>query len=190
MNRNGFTLIEMLVALFVFALIAAAGVSLLSVSVRSQELVIRRLEDGKQIGHIASLLGQDLALAQARPWRGQSGERHAAFSGREGNDPILLTYVRAPPQGRVGGGQRIEIRKEADRLLRIIFDPIDGNARGSKTVLLEGISQVRLRYRSKGEWLDTWQPSDFRKLPDAVELRTGAASGEMRYLFLVGAGAS
>jgi general secretion pathway protein J len=189
MNKNGFTLVEMLVALFVFALIAAAGVSLLSVSVRSQDLVIRRLEYGKQSGHVASLLGQDLAQSQARPWRGQNGERHAAFSGGDGDDAILLTYVRAAPQGRLAGGQRIEIHKDADKLIRISFAPIDGNARGSSSVLLEGVSHVRLRYRNKGEWSQTWQPSDFRQLPDAVELRTSAARGEIRYLFLVGAGA-
>ena len=42
--RNGFTLVEMLVSLLIFAMLAAAGVTLLSFSVRAQDVAETRLD--------------------------------------------------------------------------------------------------------------------------------------------------
>ena len=85
MARNGFTLVELLVALTIFALLAAAGVSLLSISVTTQGQVTARLDADADVGRTLSLLGQDLAQAEPRSWRDGTGTPRAAMTlGQEG----------------------------------------------------------------------------------------------------------
>jgi general secretion pathway protein J len=188
MRRDGFTLIELLVALFIFALIASAGVSLLSVSVRSQALVKTSIDEGAALGRLTSLLGQDLAQARSRPWRDLVGGRHAAFSGGKGDDPLLLSFLRASPEGREGGSQRIEVRLAGPILQRESFEPADGTAEGRRVQLMQGVSRAQLRYRKKGKWFEVWRPTNLADLPDAVELTLNRPRRETRFVFLVGAG--
>ena len=81
--EQGFTLIELLVSVAIFAMIAAAGVSILSASVRAQDGVRGRLTALADIRRVAALLANDLGQIVARPTRDVAGKSESAF---EGND--------------------------------------------------------------------------------------------------------
>ena len=66
---KGFTLIEMLVALMIFGLIAAAGVSVMSFTVDNQELVRGRMEKLADFQRARALLKADLSQAADRRLR-------------------------------------------------------------------------------------------------------------------------
>ena len=72
-TRNGFTLIEVMVALLIFSIIATAGVALLSFSVRAQAASGAKLDDLGALQRTLSIMSADLAQATARPVRDEAG---------------------------------------------------------------------------------------------------------------------
>jgi general secretion pathway protein J len=80
-GERGFTLVEMLVALSLFAAIAAMGVGLLRSSVDTQDAVQDRLKAMSGVGRLRAVMANDLAQALPRPTRGPAGERIPAFAG-------------------------------------------------------------------------------------------------------------
>jgi general secretion pathway protein J len=186
----GFTLVELLVALLVFAMLAAAGVALLRVSVDSQALAKARLDTIAGERRIDALLTADLAQAVGRMVRNEAGDPLPAFEG----DADRFAFVRAgwdnlddAPRAEL---QRVEYRIENGRLLRRHWPMLDGAAAEPPSVLAERVVGARLRYRSREDWRERWDPLRADLLPRAVELTLQRADGpEYRYLFLVGAGA-
>ena len=190
LRRAGFTLVEMLIALTIFGMLTAAGVALLTVTARTQQTSDRLLAELGDLRAIQALMTADLAQAAPRIHRGRDGRRLPAFAATA--EPVTMSLVRA---GWEGGGasqstlQRVEYRLLDGRLERLSFVQVDGTEESVAVTLLDGISQLRLRYRDQeGAWHGAWAPTDGIQLPRAVELMTDSeAHGVVRQLFLVGA---
>lgn len=194
MKRNGFTLVEMLIALAIFGMLTAAAVTLLGVTVRTQETSERLLGELGEVRRLGALLNADLGQAAPRIRRDRDGRRQDAFRGANGGQALLMTLVRRggdeESEAPNSALQRVEYRIAGGRLERLAFQQVDGESRAVAMSLLDGVRQVRLRYRDEdGNWLEAWDPSDPGELPRAVELVTDSeAQGQVRQLFLVGSG--
>jgi general secretion pathway protein J len=192
-RQEGFTLVEMMVALLIFGMLAAAGVSLLTFSVRAQAAATQRLDAVSNDQRMASLLASDLAQAVPRITRDVVGANQRAFLGTNGVGAApVLRYVRggwSNPEGASRASiQRVEIALDQGRLERRTYGMADGATAGEPMVLAEKVENVRLRYRDKGVWQPTWQNPDPASLPKAVELivkRKGQPA--LMMAFLVGA---
>jgi general secretion pathway protein J len=187
----GFTLIEMLIALMIFGMITAAGVALLSLTVRTQETSARLLDSLGSVRRTGALMTADLAQAAPRIRRDGEGRPRPAFAGGEGDDALLFALVRRgwdDDEAAHGSLQRVEYRLREGRLERWSFAAVDGGGAPRVASLIEGVRAVRLRYRDReGLWRARWDPSDAALLPVAVELVTDSAGqGMLRQLFLVG----
>lgn len=196
MKRNGFTIIELLVALVIFGMLSAAGVALLSFSVKAQETADARLEQLSGIRRTAAIMTADLAQATQRISRGESGGAQPAFVGGSGQEAApLITLVRRGwenlDNARRPSVQKVEYRLAGNVLERRAWRFVDGAQPMPPAVLLEGVTAVRMRYRnSDGAWRDRWDPTRVTELPVAVELVVDTQDyGSVRQLFLVGAGA-
>ena len=193
MRPNGFTLVEMLIALAIFGMLTAAGVTLLTLTVRTQETSERLLDELGAIRRSGALLTADLGQAAARTRRDRDGRPVQAFIGSGGDQALLMALVRRggddedSPQGPL---QRVEYRLNEGRLERLAFGHVDGEAQAVTVPLLAGVRQLRLRYRDdEGGWRETWDPTDPTRLPRAVELVSDTEDhGTVRQLFLVGSG--
>lgn len=187
-RSHGFTLTEMLVAITIFGMLSAAGIALLSASVRTQEISDHRLGEVGAVRRTASLLSADLAQAVARPWRDLEGRTRPAFAGRAGDEAMLLVFVRTRWDGHDARPARIAYRLREGRLERLEYPHVDGTAPGTAVLLLDQVHQARLRYRDRdGHWRERWDPTDPLRLPAAVELVTAReGEGPLRQLFLVG----
>jgi general secretion pathway protein J len=188
---NGFTLVEMLIALAIFGMLTAAGVALLGVTARTQETSDRLLADVAEMRRAGALLNADLAQVAPRLWRDGEGRPQRAFAGGEGGSPVLFVFVRHGWDNGDGGTlQRVGYRLSEGRLERLSFRSVDGGAGAVAVTVLDGVTALRLRYRDdEGAWLDRWAPSDRTSLPQAVELVTSsAAQGTVLQRFLVGGG--
>lgn len=190
-KAGGFTLVEMLIALSIFGMITAAGVTLLSVSARTQESSDRILAELGEVRRVHALMTGDLVQAAPRLYRDQDGRPQRAFAGGGGEEEMLLLFTRRGWDDGAGAAvQRVGYRLSGGSLERLSFAHVDGGGPATAVHLLSNVRTLRLRYRDReGAWLDNWAPSDGTHLPVAVELVTdSAAHGLVRQVFLVGSG--
>lgn len=193
-DRNGFTLVELMVAFLIFGMLAAAGVALLGFSVRAQGAGAARLDDLSGLERTVAVLSADCAQAVARPVRDGNGTPLPAFVGEGGSAAApMLRLVRggwsnldAAPRP---GLQKVEYRVENDALLRIASPELDGAAPIAPAVLLAHVRAATLRYRYAGAWAGRWDGAGGIALPQAMELVLLRDDGKTyRALFLVGTG--
>ncbi len=193
-SEAGFTLIEVMVSLLIFGMIAAAGVAILSFSVRAQGTTGAKLDDMAALTRTVSILSADLAQARDRSARDEAGTVVPAFVGESGSGVApMLRLVRAG-WSNLDGAPRASLQKVAYQvqggaLQRIAYPMVDGAQGLSPAALMTHVRQVALRYRIKGAWSDRWDGANGVPLPDAMELRVQRDDGTLfRQMFLVGSG--
>ncbi|MDB5718856.1 MAG: type secretory pathway component PulJ [Sphingomonas bacterium] len=193
-GEAGFTLVELMVSLMIFGMLAAAGVSLLSFSVRAQAASTERLREVSAIQRARSILTADLAQAAPRITRDMDGVRQPAFIGGTGAPgEVALAFVRRGWTNREGSPrasmQKVEYRVVEDRLERRAYPMLDGAAIGPPSVVIADVRGVRLRYRVGADWLDRWESTRPEAMPQVVEAVIDVPRfGEVRQLFLAGTG--
>jgi general secretion pathway protein J len=188
---NGFTLVETLVALLIFGLLAAAGVVILGNSADAQIRLAQVSDAIQDMQRARAALRADLAQAANRTVRGESGAREAAFvSG--GGDGRLFAFVRRGwenPDGAPRASlQYVEYRLEDGRLERRARAMLDGARLGPPAVLAENIESIEVAYRVGADWRPDWDAMRADALPPAVRLdMTTHRFGIVRQLFLTSA---
>lgn len=193
--ERGFTLAELLVALFIFGVISAAGVALLAFSADSQAGSQRALAANDDIRRMNAALGNDLLQAVSRVSRDEAGVMQNAFFGGSGEDSdLLLGFVRRGWANHDGAPrsslQKVDYRLVEGRLERRAYPHVDGAEPRVPAILLSGVENVRLRYRVADEWRDRWDPTDPSAMPSAVEAVVEIEGmGAIRQLLQVGGGA-
>ncbi|RDV06336.1 type II secretion system protein GspJ [Sphingorhabdus pulchriflava] len=188
--RNGFTLVEMLVALFVFGLISAAGVTMLRTTADSQIQLRDKLGERATLSRLSNLIEADLAQAVPRPARIEGGSSRPAF---ESGDGQLFTFSRIGAAPDAVSAQptlaRIAYRFDGGKLVRSASTHADGARGGNDAVLIDGLRQATIRLReANGGWRDDWTAVEAAILPRALELVLTTKDGrDYRMLYLVGA---
>lgn len=192
--RSGFTLVEAMVALTLFGLIAAAGTAVLSVSIDNRFAVRAATDRSAALQRTRSLIRADLGQATNRRTRDRNGEPHPlALAGATAPGDPLLTVTRAGWSHAGGTGrsslQRVEYRLVGDRLERRASPFLDGSRPGPSQLLLTGVSDLSLTFVQDGEEGPVPQPGPNGLPPDAVRLElTLEGYGRLTQLFLIGGG--
>jgi len=176
-RHSGFSLIELLVALAVFASMAALAYGGLNAVVRARAGLSQQQEAFNALMRSVASLERDLRQAAARPVRGNYGEPQPPFAGTP-NGVELTRAGFANPQA--------EVRSNLERVTYVLDDgtlrrgnyPVLDRAPGTAaqvTVLRDQVDAFRLRYLDEANhWSDTWPPreaADTPALPRAVEFR-------------------
>jgi general secretion pathway protein J len=193
-HEHGFTLVELVVALFIFALISAAGVSLLSFSVGAQASTGKRLDEVAAIRRVGALLTADLAQAAPRVSRDADGRQQVAFEGGTGAPKeVVLAFVRRGWSNEEAAAraslQKVEYRLEDGALFRRTWPMVDGAEASPPSRVLGGVRSLALRYRIGGEWRERWDSKRPGAMPQAVEAVIDIEGlGPVRQLFLTGTG--
>lgn len=186
---KGFSLVEMLVALFVFALISTAGVALVRFTVDQQALVEARAERLGQLQRTRALLRADLSQAALRVTRDSAGARTAAaFTGRTPADPapfmVLVRRGRSNPDALARSSlQHVEYRLAGGQLIRRVRSVPDGAALGPPQVLIDGVTTGSAAFLVRGGWRDR---ADAATLPQAARIDLSIAGlGRISQIFIV-----
>ena len=187
--EHGFTLVEVMVALLIFAMLAAAAVAILSMSVRAQAVTGQKLDAMAAVSRTTAILSADLAQAVARPTRDEGGVQTPAMVA----GPDAMRLVRAGwsnlDQAQRPSLQKVAYRLNGDALERVAWPLLDGAAPMEPAVLMDHVRELHLRYRFNGAWLDQWQGQPGVALPQAAEMTIVRDDGTIfRQLFLVGTG--
>ncbi|MFK7842718.1 MAG: type II secretion system minor pseudopilin GspJ [Sphingorhabdus sp.] len=193
-DSNGFTLVEMMVALFIFAMLSVAGVIMLRSAVDADEVTAGNLGQMAEMQRFVSLMETDLSQALPRTYRDDRGERMPAFSSEVGGiGTSFLNFTRGG-QSNINGDarsnlERVEYRLTEGKLERLRNRMTDGGAIDPPAVLLSNIDSVQLRFRDKrGQWSNDWQIERLAELPRAIEIGFEQDGRRYRHLFLVGTG--
>lgn len=188
-RADGFTLVEMLVALLIFGLISAAGVTLLRSSADGQIQLRTKLGERATLSRLSNLLEADLAQAVPRSVRRSGGAIDAAFAASDGQ---LFSFSRVGAVSADDAGQsslgRVSYRLAAGQLLRGSIAHADGG-QISEAVILSNVANVSVRFRdATGLWRTDWSALDPESMPRAVEMQiTPVGAPAYKMLFLVGA---
>lgn len=172
-RRAGFTLVEVLISLLIFAMIASACVALLSVAADSRFAVKAATDRLATLQRTRALLKADLGQAVFRPVRDVAGVRDtAALRGGEG--AVLLSLTRAgwsnvSDQSRASL-QRVDYVLAGDRLERRVHGALDGARAETPQLLSTGVSAARVVFLSDGIESPVWPSGDRRTMPDAVRV--------------------
>jgi len=179
-NIKGFTLLELLVSMAIFATLSAmayAGLHNIIISKEHTEAQAKRLVE-MQTAFL--FIGRDIEQAIGRSVRDGYGDIKPAMQGGEfGSELISLTragrtnFLQIPRSNL----QRVAYEFEDDNLFRLSWPMIDQDfsQEPHKRLILEKVEKIELRYLD-GEfnWQDQW-PSGFEEtdpslLPKAVEV--------------------
>ncbi len=193
-RMSGFTLVEMLVALMVFGVLCAAGVSVMAYTVDNQGQVGARMDRLGEFQRTRSLLRQDLAQAAVRRVRQADGSAvRSAFSGAPlAADGVLLEFTRrgwdnpeALPRASL---QRVRYRHVGGALVRESHAAVDGTPVAKTQTLLTGVASASVSYFDRGQWLPGW-PGARDTLPQAIRIDLVLEDyGQVQQLFLVPGG--
>lgn len=192
--RSGFTLVEALVALALFALIATAGATVLSMSIDNRFAVHAASERTAAVQRTRSLLKADLGQAVTRRTRDRNGEPRALpLDGAAAPGDPVLVLTRAgwtnPGDAPRSSLQRVEYRLEAGRLERRVSPFLDGSRPGPPQLLLTGVSDLTVAFLQDGQASPVPIPGPTGAPPDAVRLTlTLEGYGPVTQLFLIGGG--
>lgn len=198
-REHAFTLIEVLVSLAIFAILAALAYGALSQTLDSADMLNERMDRLQALQRTMRLLSEDLQQLSPRPIRDELGDGFgpALDTGFESGFALELTHGGwsnpvVLPRSTL---QRSAYRIEDDELIRYHWTVLDQTLANEalSVTLLDGVESVLFRFlQADGEWTEQWPPLNrpgalgARERPRAVEvLLTLSGEGEIRRLLEV-----
>jgi len=184
---RGFTLIEILVALLVFALLAGFGYRGLDAVLAAGERVTGETRKWRDLALAFEHMRLSFAQAVDRPVRDTHDQPAPAFAGAataaRAND-ALVEFTRmgyAGHEGAAADQQRIGYRLSEDRLEQLSWPVLDQapHTEPQATALLSGVREISFSYLHAGKWYAAWPLADSdASHPAAVHVTLALASGE------------
>lgn len=185
-NNKGFTLVEVLVALTVTALMLTAVYQTVSSASKARE----KLALGNAQHHMARIVAERIGRELQSLLFVQTDERTRFNGGLGGGDFELLSFVSTastPLSQESGLPARISYRLEVElggdktsyRLTRTEKGAL-ALEEGRSYKLAEGLSAIEIGFLSNGSWNRRWDTQTAQNLPEAVSLSftTGSGSGK------------
>jgi len=199
---SGFTLLEVLMAMSILAVIVTVIYMSFSTTGRNVEQAEARRDSTDLARTLIAKLSDDIANAYYN-----SSMKETVFEAQQSTttedeprfDSIALTTLtnwRKPDsiemdlwevgyrfEDRLDGNGKVLIRREK-REINEVSPPLEG---GTDYEVTDQITELRLRYYDGSTWSDEWHSNSKRKKPTAVEIRLILADGSS-YLTHVDAG--
>jgi general secretion pathway protein J len=153
---RGFTLLEMVVAIAIFAVIAAISYGALDNFLQAKAHIDRETDQAKALQTMFVLLEQDLRYAVNRSVRNGYGDVEPAFVGAPGDalaagERLRLTTIRPAPEG-IGVPQllRVAWRLNNGELSRVTWQVLDRDIDSSerRRRLLENVEDIAFTFYS------------------------------------------
>lgn len=158
----GFTLVEALVSLFVFSLIAAGSVLMLTQSVTSQRQVGEAQAALREVQAARALLSADMMQIAERPTRGPDGRARPHFIGGDADSPLMLVRAAAEPDRGLGARTALVLVEyhfrdgAITRSSRAGLDQAGGGADAGERVIVADAGDPHFEFYDGVEWRREW----------------------------------
>jgi general secretion pathway protein J len=169
---QGFTLLELLVAMAIFGIISLLAMGGLNSVLAQQALARKQLDRLHQVQRAMRILTSDFSQVVPRAVRDEAGSRQLGFSARNEVKDCPFEYLvcfsregwRNPfNQFRRGALQRVQYKLDDGKLIREHYTVMDRTLANlpKEDVLLDGVDRFELAFldvKSEGGWQTAWPP--------------------------------
>ncbi len=207
-NQCGFSLIEVMLALLIFAFVAGIGAYALRIGIDSHARIEVAEQHARQVDLMRTMIKRDLLQIASRPVRDEfglaqprifyGGDSHPDGLEQDG-EILLMSFVRhgwvnpdaIEPRSSLQYVQYVARDGALIRRVRPFLDDARGQERAER-VLFEnanfiGANFLRGERRGQLDWVAAWPTGGTQKIPRAVQLLLNDDRlGEVEYLFWVG----
>ena len=165
-SQRGLTLLELLVAISIFAILSGIGYTGLQMVLGAKADTDARAARLAELQFAVLLIQRDLEQAIARPVRDELGDGIAAMRSIP-NEPLLLEFTRSghlnPLNEARSELQRVAYRLRNRKLYRVQWSVLDRSPDSAplETLILDDVEALELRFMSaEGDWSAYWPPAN------------------------------
>lgn len=197
-RRGGFTLLEMIITIAIFAFIYVWAASFLGSALQGREQLAVSADTMERNQRAVTFLTLDFEQLVSRPVRDPYGDPQPAVLGRDN----YVEFTRLGWSNPFGLRQRSEMQRviyslEDGVLYRRYWPVLDTNVATElqQDILLEEVERFTVRYldlspQGEWQWLELWpdaamlaQPVWQQRLPKSIEIEIELADGDIIHRF-------
>jgi len=174
--RQGFTLIEVLIAIVIMTVIALISTNILQSSLSSREFTNESLERIKKINLASNLVRRDFRQSVNVPMIDLYGQpTRATFLSLEGSKSFKFTVLINRYSQETSAVRRVEYLFDRSSFIRRQYfasDPYFGSDY-SESVLFKNINDVKISFSDGSKWFDYWPIDDItrRSIPRLIQIK-------------------
>jgi len=177
-SMRGFTLIEVLVAMSIFAVVSIMAFSGLHTVINVSGSVQNKVEKLETLQRTFMLLERDFYQLIPRKMNTDSGDVRAALESRP-NDERLFEFTRGgqpnPADVKRSSLIRVAYLVDDDKLKRLKWNNVDHlyAEQAVEIMLLDDVEDISTRFlNTKGQWTDRWgqKQDNVETIPKAIEI--------------------
>ncbi len=164
-SESGFTLLELLVAMAIFAIIGLAATGGLNAVIDQSTMARTSLDELNKLQKAVRLITIDLAQMHPRAVRDELGRGEEVPLLADGQDIYVVRFTRAGWRNPAGLPratlQRVQYRLDDTTLVREYWNVLDRTLVNEPvtTELLEGVTEFEIEYLDySGQWQLQWPP--------------------------------
>lgn len=195
-QQSGFTLLEVLVAIAIFAMVAMISYTTLDTYLDQRERLTQHYGKLERLQRLFIMLERDIQYIINREIRRDGGDdRVPAVMSAEGDAFITMTVAVPDLNNKTGVAlKRVQWRLEDKKMIRAEWEVLDqtGNVEPSELVIGDEIEDIELNYLfydARGG-VNTDSSLGSGQFPDGIEVNIQLATGESyRRIYAVARGA-